>query len=247
MKAQHRKVRSHMVCNALLLVCSLAMHMETRAQMAATSPLLEQGPEVLLEDWNGLPIPFSRMVDGAVSLGNEHVMFFSGARCMIYDMKDHAHPYAPFAMMDSLQGWPKAWVGPISDAVELNDTINLIFRDSAYLIMDVRTYQVSGPFAFSGLPTDWNGKLNAVVRWSANQMLFFHGDEYVEWNLGDDTMSDNAKFASWPGWPKGWTSIDAAANPGYGMTYFFRGDQYMAYDLSLNGFVPGYPKRIGTK
>ena len=204
-------------------------------------------PMVLLENWEGLPLPFAHKVDGAVNIGDELVMFYSGTSCILYDLSDPLHPYAPFAMKDSIAGWSTFWTEGISDAVEFNDTTVLIFYGDEYVWQDIATYEVSVRKIFQGLTEDWNGAVDAIVRWSANQIIFMHGTMYVEWDLVDDTMSEPASILLWPGWPADWTSVDAATNPGYDVVYFFRQGNYMAYDQSLGEFIAGFPKPIGGK
>ena len=63
-------------------------------------------------------------------------------------------------------------------------------------------------------------------------------NEYVH----DRTGYPYSIAKGWDGlWSKG---IDAAINWGNGKVYFFKGNQYMRYDIASNKFDPGYPRRI---
>lgn len=230
---------------ALSFLTSASSFAQEKLPALDVADSLSDAPVVLLEDWRGLPAPFNKKVDGAVNIGDELVMFYNGNNCILYDLMDPLHPYAPFAMKDSIAGWSAAWDKGISDAVEFNDTTVLIFNGDEYVWQDIATYEVSDPMIFTGLPGEWDGAFDAVVRWSANQILFIKGNMYVEWDLLDDSMSVPQSFTAWPGWPADWTSVDAATNPGYDVVYFFRHGDYLAYDQSAGGFISGFPKPIG--
>ena len=45
-------------------------------------------------------------------------------------------------------------------------------------------------------------------------------------------------------WAKGLLGLDAAINWGNGKAYFFKGDQYIRYDIKADKADPGYPARI---
>ncbi len=200
----------------------------------------------LLETWNGLPLPFRSRVDGAFDLGDGMVAFTHGGRCIIYDALSPQTPYAPFTMRDSIVGWPPTWTSGISDAVEFNDTTVLLLDRGSYLWLDTREMIVAGPLEILGLPKEWRGRVDAAVRWSPKQIMLFHDDQYVEWDLPLDMMSPPRSFQSWPGWPPTWRNLDAALNMGHGICYFFRGAEYMAYDQTVGAFIEGYPKLIGA-
>lgn len=99
----------------------------------------------------------------------------------------------------------------------------------------------------------WHGlpaRIDAAVNWGNGKVYFFSGNQYYRY----DTRVDGID----PGYPKPitiWFSgasadfangIDAAVNWGNGKAYFFRGDQYVRYDMSdaVDSVEAGYPKPI---
>ena len=68
---------------------------------------------------------------------------------------------------------------------------------------------------------------------------------------GDFIQDDDGNAITEPqkildNWPEGmWTDIDAAVNWGNGRIYFFKGDEYLRYDIAKDCIDNGYPQKIG--
>jgi hypothetical protein len=61
----------------------------------------------------------------------------------------------------------------------------------------------------------------------------------------DDGFLRPLNATTWPHWPVAWNSgINAAVNWGNGRAYFFKGDQYLRYDISADTVDHDYPKPI---
>ena len=89
--------------------------------------------------------------------------------------------------------------------------------------------------------------VDTVVEWGNGKAYFFMGSQYVRFDIKADRVD--------PGYPKSikewqrqgmpWADdIDAAVNWGNGKVYFFKGSQYMRFDIKLDRVDPGYPKSI---
>jgi hypothetical protein len=99
-------------------------------------------------------------------------------------------------------------------------------------------------------PFGFDANLDACLYYRDDRMLFFQGDEYLRYNMGDDTVD--------AGYPKpisaGWSNIGApfisgihaAVNFGEGKAYFFNGDQYVRVDIATNAVDAGYPQDTAT-
>ena len=78
-------------------------------------------------------------------------------------------------------------------------------------------------------------------------VFLFKGAEYEGFNFFAETgMPGYPKpiKGNW-GLPESFTSdLDAAFNTETGKAYFFKGDQYLQYDMTTNTTDPGYPKPI---
>ncbi len=106
------------------------------------------------------------------------------------------------------------------------------------------------------LPIDsnWPGlrptRPDASVYWGFGKVYFFYVDEYVRYDIPKDAVEPeylppNAPFKIANSWNMPWTDhIDAAVNWGHGKIYFFRGTEYLRYDITLDRMDDDYPKPI---
>jgi hypothetical protein len=105
---------------------------------------------------------------------------------------------------------------------------------------------------------NWPGLRNtapdALVHWGFGKVYIFYGDEYLRFDIGQNNVEAEylppnppIKIADrWP-LPSAWTTrLDAAVNWGNGKVYFFRGSEYLRYDITLDQVDPGYPKSIAS-
>ncbi|MET0789277.1 MAG: hemopexin repeat-containing protein [Cellulomonas sp.] len=103
---------------------------------------------------------------------------------------------------------------------------------------------------------EWHGfteagfadSVDAAINWQNGRIYFFRGDQYLRYDLEPDRVADGYPrpiAGNWPGLAEaGFTTIDAAMNWGNGKAYFFRGDQYVRYDVTADKVDPGYPRPI---
>jgi Hemopexin len=132
-----------------------------------------------------------------------------------------------------------------------------MFQGADYIRYDFRTGaldQAALPIA----PTNWpmlrGTAPDAAFHLGFGKVYFFYGDEYVRFDIGLNTVEPEylppnppTKIAGrWPGLPNDWatTKIDAAVNWGNGKVYFFRGSEYLRYDITFDRADSEYPKSI---
>jgi Hemopexin len=132
-----------------------------------------------------------------------------------------------------------------------------MFQGAEYIRYDFRTGgldQAALPIA----PTNWpmlrGTAPDAAFHLGFGKVYFFYGDEYVRFDIGLNTVEPEylppnppTKIAGrWPGLPNDWatTKIDAAVNWGNGKVYFFRGSEYLRYDITFDRVDSEYPKSI---
>ena len=108
----------------------------------------------------------------------------------------------------------------------------------------------------SGYPKDivafWGGvpaNVSAAFYRGKGRAYFFAGDQYyryVELNNAVDPGYPKPIAGNWPGLSEAGfgADIDAAVNWGNGKVYFFKGNQYLRYDLASDKADPDYPKPI---
>jgi hypothetical protein len=99
-----------------------------------------------------------------------------------------------------------------------------------------------------GLPDRFTRNLDAAVLWPNHKAYLFKGNQYCRYDVAGDAMDRGypARIAgNWPGFPPAFeASVDAAVVWNNGKAYFFKGDQYIRYDVASDRTDPGYPLPI---
>lgn len=101
-----------------------------------------------------------------------------------------------------------------------------------------------------GFPDSWSSSgIDAAINWHAGKVFFFKGGEYLRYNMAAGTADPGYPrpiAGNWRGFPAAWASsgIDAAVNWGDGKVYFFKGGNYLRYNIAEDGVAPGYPRSI---
>ena len=98
-------------------------------------------------------------------------------------------------------------------------------------------------------PEQFHQGIDAGVIWADGKAFFFRGNEYIRYDLyknqvefGYPQKLDNG---NWMGWPEHfYQGIDAAVLWNNGKAYFFKGDEYIRYDIYQEMMDPDYPKKI---
>jgi hypothetical protein len=91
---------------------------------------------------------------------------------------------------------------------------------------------------------------DAALYWGFGKAYFFYGDEYVRFDLGNNAVDPEYLPPNLPlkiagNWNIPWTDrIDAAVNWLNGKVYFFRGSEYLRFDITLDRTDDHYPKPI---
>lgn len=99
-------------------------------------------------------------------------------------------------------------------------------------------------------PSSFNKDMDAAAYWkSRNCIYFFKGSNYVRYNWGDDKVPIGypklirEKWNNWPSSSK-WNEVDAATEYKNKYLYFFKGDEYIRYNLRKDKVDKGYPNKI---
>ncbi len=90
-------------------------------------------------------------------------------------------------------------------------------------------------------------KRQDAVNWGNGKVFFFTGGQYSRYDIATNRMDPlypKPILGNWPGWPSSWSDgVDAVINWGNGKVYFFRGNQYLRYDIATDR-VDGAPRAI---
>ncbi|MBF0547392.1 MAG: hypothetical protein HQM08_23320 [Candidatus Riflebacteria bacterium] len=107
-------------------------------------------------------------------------------------------------------------------------------------------------FVTAFVPSAWaqaslSPSIVTAVEDGSGKVFFFKGNKYIRFDIkADKADPDYPKpigATNWPGLP--WTDgINAAFNNGQGKIYFFKGDQFVRFDVKADKVDPDYPKPI---
>lgn len=144
----------------------------------------------------------------------------------------------------SLSGFPSDWSG-ITAAAQWDAENIMLFNDHQYVLLQLGGEDLSFTEAslFPGLPEHWGGRLDAVVNWGGENLLFIAADQFVLYDMVNKTFGEVALISEWVGWPGNWEVLDAVASIGDGFIYFYSQGQYLSYDINAQQFT-GNPKAM---
>jgi hypothetical protein len=128
------------------------------------------------------------------------------------------------------------------------------FKGDKYLRVDFATNKVDAGFPKSiagnwhGFPHSWDSGVDAAVSWGDGKAYFFRGSEYLRYDIAADRVDSGFPkpiAGNWHGFPQSWNSgIDEVINWGNGKAYFFKGGEYLRYDIGADHVDAGYPQSI---
>jgi dienelactone hydrolase len=101
-----------------------------------------------------------------------------------------------------------------------------------------------------GFPKSWSSGIDAAVDWGKGKVYVFKGGEYIRYDIaaGNADPGYPRPIAGNWGFPQAWSpGIDAGINWGDGKVYFFKGDQYLRYDIASERVDPGFPRAIADQ
>jgi YbgC/YbaW family acyl-CoA thioester hydrolase len=101
----------------------------------------------------------------------------------------------------------------------------------------------------SSFPPSFHQGIDAGLIWHNGKAFFFKGDEYIRFDLYENRVEpgypQKLNSGNWLGWPIDfYQGIDAAVLWNNGKAYFFKGDEYIRYDIYKEMTDQGYPKKI---
>jgi hypothetical protein len=191
----------------------------------------------------------------AVTWPNGYAYFFDGAGYVKYDMNP-THEGVVAGYPKPIQGnWPRLFeASPIyNTAVTWDNGFAYFFMGKNYVKYDINPGTegvVAGPLPIKG---NWPGLaerfpngVDAAIVWPNGFAYFFKGNQYVKYDMNPLTEGVVAGplpiKGNWPGlaekFPNG---IDTVVTWNNGFAYFFKGNQYVKYDMNpaTEGVVAG--------
>ena len=185
------------------------------------------------------------------------VYFFSSSGYARYDRGSNSADDGYPLGMSEWHGLPEAGFGAgIDTALNLESGKVFFFAGSQFAGYDVGNDRVDDGYPIP-IATAWNGMdaagfgagLDAALNWGDGTVFFFKGDQYVRYNLLTNGVDDGYPIpiaTAWNGMDAAGfgAGLDAALNWGDGTVFFFKGDQYVRYNMADNRVDDGYPLPI---
>jgi hypothetical protein len=98
--------------------------------------------------------------------------------------------------------------------------------------------------------TVYPGAVAPTSIWPNGKAYLFKGAQYVRYDAKTDKVDSGYPvpiLGNWPGWPALFGSgIDAGVLWNNGKAYYFKGSQYIRYDIAADKVDPGYPAAIAA-
>jgi hypothetical protein len=171
---------------------------------------------------------------------NGKAYFFRGAEYVSYDARaDTADAGYPQPILGHWLGFPEEFSGGIDTEVLWNNGKAYFFKGTQYLRYDVATSRVDEGYPQS-IRVNWRGMwdsdIDAVV-WPNGKAYFFRGPQYIRYDITSDKADEGYPQdikANWHFPASFMDGIDGAVMWNNGKAYFFKGDQYIRYDVATD-------------
>ena len=183
------------------------------------------------------------------------VVFLRADTCLVYDLQADSAG-APFPVI-------KHWTGLEGTGFEDSFRAVVTVGDKTYAFKGASYIRLSGGTVDEGYPApiaeNWPGMdaagfadgIEAAVSLGNGDIYFFRGDQYVRYDVAQDVVAPDYPKpigGNWPGMEEAGCAggIDAAVSYNAEKAYFFRGDQYVRYDIAGDTVDPDYPQSIAA-
>lgn len=184
---------------------------------------------------------------------NGKAYFFKGSKYTRYDpVRDKADPGYPVPIAGNWRGFPAAFAAGIDAWLLWNNGKAYFFKGDQYLRYDVATDKVDAGYP-APIAANWKGlnvsKVDAAVRWPNGKAYFFSGSKYYRYDVSLDQVDSGYPVTiqgNWNGLEPFASGIDAAVVWPNGKAYFFKGTNYIRFDIASDKADPGYPKPISA-
>jgi hypothetical protein len=195
---------------------------------------------------------FAKLVPVTSVWPNGKVYLFKGSQYMRYDLAtDKVDAGWPKPIAGNWHGFPANFATGINAAVMWSNGKAYFFKGNEYVRFDVAADKVDPgyPKPIAGnWPGLWSGHVDAAIVWPNGKAYFFRGSQYLRYDLATDSVDKDwpkAIQGNWQGFPASFTAgINAAVMWTNGKAYFFKGAEYIRYDIAADKVDAGYPKPI---
>lgn len=209
-------------------------------------------------NWGNWPADWTGGINGGIVWPDGvKAYLFRGTSYIRYDVNANITDAGyPAAILDHWPGWPTPapQVRNLSAATDWGNGKAYFFCGSQFVRYDFNNGSVDPGYPqpiTSAWPGVWASGIDAVIKWSDSVAYFFKGDQYIRYEIATNQIAlgyPKPIAGNWPGlWPDG---IDSAImwlrHREPSKVFFFKGDQYMSYDIASNRVDPGYPVSLAN-
>lgn len=158
-----------------------------------------------------------------------------------------------FHDLEKFKGGP----ADIDAAVRVTGEVAYFFKKDQYIKFNPKTGKADIGYPLTINNVSWNGlggfkggptNLDAAFYYGQDMVYFFKGDEFIIFNLKSRSSSKPESiakgFKGLESFQGGAQDLDAALDQGDGKVYFFKGNEYIRFDLKTKQSDPEYPKKI---
>jgi hypothetical protein len=173
---------------------------------------------------------------------NGKVYLFKGKKYLRYDVaSDKTDPGYPVDIAGNWTGFPAAFNQGVDAGVVWTNGKAYFFKGSQFVRFDLSADRVDPGYP-KAISAKWPGlftdKIDAAVVWPNGKAYFFSGAHYVRYDIAHNKVDSGfpAPIAgNWPGMPAEFASgIDEVVVWNNGKAYFFKGSQYVRYDIATD-------------
>jgi hypothetical protein len=206
----------------------------------AEFPVELQSPQSVMN--NSQPISTGRAKSPTSIWPNGKAYFFKGDQYVRYDAKtDKADPNYPQPIAGHWSGFPPDFEAGVDAEVVWGNGKVYFFKGDQYVSFDIASDKVDAGYPqpiVAHWPGLWTGHIDAGVVWPNGKAYFFRGSEYVRYDIATDKADPGYPAAirdTWNGFPASFAAgIDGAVVWNNGKAYFFKGSEYIRYDIATD-------------
>lgn len=200
-----------------------------------------------------------RVVGAAVNWGNGKAYFFQSGQYIRYTVRSNMaddllgdKPDPGYPKPINNETWPGLIWGDFDAVVNWGNGKAYFFKGKEYIRYDVNADRADPGYPKPISEETWPGMIwidgiDAAVNWGNGKVYFFKGGQYIRYDIENDRADSGfpkrINGETWPGliWTDG---FDDVVNWGNGKAYFFKGSEYIRYDIQIDKADIDYPKKI---
>lgn len=183
---------------------------------------------------------------------NGKVYFFHGSQYLRYDVATSKTDAGyPLPIAGQWNGFPDDFTSGFDSDVLWTNGKAYYFKGSQYLRFDLPSDQVDDGYPMdisASWPGLWTSGIDAAVVWPNSKAYFFKGPQYMRYDVATDQVDAGYPkpiAGNWPGLPAAFASgVDQVVVWNNGKAYFFKGSNYVRYDIATDQVDAGYPKPV---